>query len=254
MNLYLHQVEPHIKLGDSIYEVPGQERFDVLLTNPPFGTRGANQAPIRDDFVIETSNKQLNFVQHVITVLKPGGRAAVVVPDSVLFATQAGEVLKVLMEGCDLHTVLRLPRGTFSPYSEGTKTSVVFFGKGRPTRQTWIYDGRSNVAKITKKDRPLKADQFGDFEWCYGNDPNGRSTRSEADSITGRWKCFAIEEITAHKFNLDAFKWLRDEEQEESDDLRDPMEFLAAASEELQLALDDIADLTRHLETASSNK
>ncbi len=88
MNLHLHQVEPHISLGDSIYETPGPTRFDVVLTNPPFGTKGANQAPDRDDFVIQTSNKQLNFVQHVLTVLKPGGRAAIVVPDNVLFAQQ----------------------------------------------------------------------------------------------------------------------------------------------------------------------
>src|SRR5207248_6931268 len=83
---------------------------DVVLTNPPFGTRGANQAPDRDDFVIQTSNKQLNFVQHVLTVLKPGGRAAIVVPDNVLFAQQAGAVFQVLMEDCDVHTVLRCPR------------------------------------------------------------------------------------------------------------------------------------------------
>src|SRR5713101_6494111 len=140
MNLYLHQVEPHISGNDSIYDPPGPERFDVVLTNPPFGTKGANQAPTRDDFVVETSNKQLNFIQHVMTILKPGGRAAVVVPDNVLFANQAGDVFHVLMEDCDVHTVLRLPRGTFSPYSPGTKTNVLFFTKGRPTETVWIYD------------------------------------------------------------------------------------------------------------------
>ena len=134
MNLYLHQVEPHITLGDSIYETPGSQRFDVILTNPPFGTKGANQAPDREDFVVQTSNKQLNFLQHVLTILKPGGRAAVVVPDNVLFAQQAGEVFEVLMEDCDLHTVLRCPRGTFSPYTEGTKTNVIFFTKGQADR------------------------------------------------------------------------------------------------------------------------
>ncbi len=113
---------------------PGQ-RYDVILTNPPFGTKGANQAPDRDDFVVQTSNKQLNFIQHVLTILKPGGRAAIVVPDNVLFAQQAGEVFQVLMEDCDVHTVLRCPRGTFSPYTEGTKTNVIFFTKGRPTEQ-----------------------------------------------------------------------------------------------------------------------
>ena len=98
-----------------------------MLTNPPFGTRGANQAPDRDDFTVGTSNKQLNFVQHILTVLKPGGRAAVVLPDNCLFADQAGEVFKVLCEDCALHTVLRLPRGTFTPYSQGVKANVVFF-------------------------------------------------------------------------------------------------------------------------------
>ena len=134
MNLYLHQVEPHITLGDSIYEVPSSQRFDVVLTNPPFGTKGANQAPDREDFIVATSNKQLNFVQHVMTILKPGGRAAMVVPDNVLFADQAGEVFEILMEDCDLHTVLRCPRGTFTPYTQGTKTNVIFFTKGYADR------------------------------------------------------------------------------------------------------------------------
>ena len=108
MNLYLHGLEPHIKFGDSIYEIPDGRRFDVVMTNPPFGTKGANQAPTRDDFTVSTSNKQLNFIQHVMTILKPGGRAAVVVPDNCLFADQAGEVFKILTEDCNLHTVLRL--------------------------------------------------------------------------------------------------------------------------------------------------
>src|SRR6266545_4478309 len=127
MNLYLHEIEPAIALGDSIYDAPSQTAcFDVVLTNPPFGTKGANQEPQRDDFTVATSNKQLNFSQHVLTTLKPGGRAAVVVPDNCLFADQAGEVFRVLTEDCDLHTVLRLPNGTFSPYSQGVKANVVF--------------------------------------------------------------------------------------------------------------------------------
>ena len=127
MNLYLHGLEPHIAFGDSIYEIPSGQRYDVVMTNPPFGTKGANQAPTRDDFTISTSNKQLNFIQHVMTILKPGGRAAVVVPDNCLFADQAGDVFKILTEDCSLHTVLRLPNGTFTPYSPGTKTNVIFF-------------------------------------------------------------------------------------------------------------------------------
>ena len=118
----------------------GGAKIHLVNTDPPynvkvelFGTRGANQAPTRDDFTISTSNKQLNFLQHVLTTLKPGGRAAVVVPDNCLFADQAGEVFKIIAEDCDLHTVLRLPNGTFTPYSPGTKTNVVFFSKGYPT-------------------------------------------------------------------------------------------------------------------------
>lgn len=115
MNLYLHGVEPHIYLGDTVAEPDRGERYDVILTNPPFGTKGANQAPDRDDFTISTSNKQLNFVQHVVNTLKPGGRAALVLPDNCLFEDKAGEVFEIVMQDCAVHTVLRLPRGTFTP-------------------------------------------------------------------------------------------------------------------------------------------
>lgn len=249
MNLYLHQVEPHIALKDSIYETPTGQRYDVILTNPPFGTKGANQAPDRDDFVIQTSNKQLNFVQHVLTILKPGGRAAVVVPDNVLFANQAGEVFEVLLADCDLHTVLRCPRGTFSPYAEGTKTNVLFFTKGQPTEDTWIYDARANVPKITKKSRPLSAKHFEEFEHCYGADPNGRrSKRNQADSAEGRWRNFSLGDIQEHHYKLDGFKWLRDEEVDDPDDLPEPEELITEAMEELNLALDDLVDIQRLLE------
>src|SRR5436309_3133208 len=182
MNLYLHGLEPQIKLGDSIYEVPDGRRFDVVLTNPPFGTKGANQVPEREDFVVSTSNKQLNFIQHVMTILKKGGRAAVVVPDNCLFADQAGDVFEILTQDCSLHTVLRLPNGTFSPYSPGTKTNVIFFTKGYPTENVWIFDARTNVPRITKKDRPLAPDHFAEFEACFGPDFNGRSKREAKDS------------------------------------------------------------------------
>jgi len=248
MNMYLHQVEPQIALGDSIYETPDGQRYDVILTNPPFGTKGANQSPDRDDFVVATSNKQLNFIQHVLTILKPGGRAAVVVPDNVLFAGQAGDVFKILMEDCDLHTVLRCPRGTFSPYTEGTKTNVLFFTKGRPTEQVWLYDARANIPKITKKSRPLTAAHFAAFERCYGEDPNGRAKRAETDSPDGRWRRFLISEVQARHYKLDSFKWLRDEELDDPDELPDPAELITEAMEEIQLALNDLADIQRLLE------
>jgi len=248
MNLYLHQVEPHIGGNDSIYDPPGPERFDVVLTNPPFGTRGANQAPVRDDFVIETSNKQLNFIQHVQTILKPGGRAAVVVPDNVLFSDQAGDVFKVLMEDCDLHTVLRLPRGTFSPYSPGTKTNVIFFTKGRPTEQLWIYDGRANVPGITKTGRPLTSAHFAAFEACFGADPYGRAKRQESDSVDDRWRSFALDAVKQRDYNLDGLKWLRDDEDDE--EVGEPAELIASAQSELSLALETLSSMRALLEHA----
>lgn len=244
MNLYLHQVEPQIERKDSIYEDPPGRRFDVVLTNPPFGTKGANQAPERDDFVVQTSNKQLNFIQHVLTILKPGGRAAVVVPDNVLFASQAAEVFEVLMEDCDVHTILRCPRGTFSPYSEGTKTNVIFFTKGRPTTSVWIFDGRSNVPKITKKDRPLSPAHFADFEACYGDDPNGRSPRSESE----RWRQFSIDDIKAKRYKLDGFKWIHDDELDDPSEIGDPQLQLAKAMLQLQLAVAGVTEIQEMLE------
>jgi type I restriction enzyme M protein len=248
MNLYLHQVEPHISLTDSIYETPPGQRYDIILTNPPFGTKGANQAPDRDDFVIQTSNKQLNFIQHVLTILKPGGRAAMVVPDNVLFAQQAGEVFEVLMEDCDVHTVLRCPRGTFNPYTDGTKTNVIFFTKGRPTKTVWIYDARANVPKINKTRHPLTAEHFAEFERCYGTNPDGNGRRSVLDSPEGRWRSFGIEEVAERHFKLDSFKWIRDLAADDPSDMPEPEELMTEAMEELQLALDDLSDIQRLLE------
>lgn len=247
MNMYLHQVEPHIVLGDSIYETPSRQRFDVVLTNPPFGNRGASQIPSRDDFTVETANKQLNFLQHVLTILKPGGRAAVVVPDNVLFADKAGEIFKILMEDADVHTVLRCPRGTFNPYTDGTKTNVIFFTKGRPTTKVWVYDARANVPKITKKSRPLTDVYFAEFEACYGTDPLGRSKRTMGDSTDDRWRVFDIEEVKARNYKIDSFKWLRDEELDDPDDIGDPSELLTAALSELEQAVVEIGELQKLL-------
>ncbi|HSA07677.1 MAG TPA: class I SAM-dependent DNA methyltransferase [Candidatus Gastranaerophilales bacterium] len=167
MNMFLHGVEPKIHLGDTIYETPVGGHYDCILTNPPFGTKGANSAPQRDDFTVETSNKQLNFVQHIVNVLKPGGRAAIVLPDNCLFEDKAGEIFKYVMQDCNLHTVMRLPRGTFTPYSQGVKANVIFLQKGFPTEYVWIYDNRSNIEGITKKDRPLTEKHFEEFEYSF---------------------------------------------------------------------------------------
>lgn len=247
MNLYLHQIEPQIFLGDSIYEAPTSQRFDVILTNPPFGTKGANQAPVREDFVVETSNKQLNFVQHILTLLKPGGRAAVVVPDNVLFADQAGEVFKVLIEDCNVHTVLRCPRGTFAPYTTGTKTNVIFFTKGESTKTLWLYDARANVPTITKTQRPLTHAHFEEFERCFGDHPDGKSKRSAGDSPDGRWRSFSLDEIIERGYKIDSFKWLRNEDLEDPDEILDPSELVSDAIAELQGAVSELHELQKAL-------
>lgn len=163
MNLFLHGVEPHIYLGNAIYEPDRGERYDVVLTNPPFGT------------------------------LKPGGRAAMVLPDNGLFEGKAGEVCELLMQDCALHPSCAC-RGTFTPYSQGVKANVIFFQKGRPTEEVWIFDARSNVPGITKKDRPLTAQHFAEFAECYGKDPNGLTKRKELGEA-GRFRKFHISEI-----------------------------------------------------------
>lgn len=251
MNLYLHQVEPSITLGDSIYEPPSGQRFDVILTNPPFGTKGASQAPEREDFTVATSNKQLNFIQHVLTTPKPGGRAAVVLPDNCLFADQAGEVFKILTQDCSLHTVLRLPRGTFTPYAAGVKTNVIFLTKGQPTQTVWIYDARTNVPGITKKDRPLTAAYFTEFEKCYGADPNGRSPRNEADAPDDRWRRFSEAEVAARDFKLDGLKWLKEESLDDADDLPEPEELATDAIAELEMAVEELNSILLLLENGS---
>jgi type I restriction enzyme M protein len=254
MNLFLHGIEPHIRLGDAIYEPPPSERFDVVLTNPPFGTRGANQAPEREDFTVSTANKQLNFLQHVLTILKPGGRAAVVLPDNVLFADQAGEVMEIVAQDCALHTVLRLPRGTFTPYSQGVKANVIFFTKGYATEHVWIYDARTNVPGITKKDRPLTKEHFQELEKCFGADPNGKAKRKPGDSKEDRWRSFQIFEVKEREFKLDGFKWLKEESLEDADDLPPPEELATDAIAELEEAVNELNAVITLLENGTEAK
>jgi type I restriction enzyme M protein len=265
MNFYLHGLAANITGGDTIYDPPGSARYDVVLTNPPFKSSSSGGMPTRDDFVVSTSNKQLNFLQHLVTVLKPGGRGAIVLPDSVLFTDQAADVMQQLCERCDLHTVLRLPRGTFSPYCPGVKANVLFFTKGLPTNEVWIYDGRTNVPGVTKKDRPLTETHFAEFERCYGIDPAGRAgvkkgqTRSEEDSPDGgpgwlggnRWRPFSIGEVKGRDYKLDGFKWLREDSLSESSELPEPAELATDAISELEAAIDELNQLMTLLENGN---
>ena len=246
MNLFLHGLESKIYLGDSIYEPERGERYNCVLTNPPFGTKGANQAPEREDFTIATSNKQLNFVQHVMNILKRGGRAGIVLPDNCLFEDKAGEVFEILMQDCNLHTVLRLPRGTFTPYSQGVKANVIFFQKGLPTENVWIFDARSNVPGITKKDRPLSSKHFSEFEECYGKDPNGQSKRKDLRE-EGRFRKFHISDIKERDYKLD-ITWLKDDSVEDANNLPDPQDLASEAITELKATVDDLKEILQLIE------
>lgn len=252
MNLYIHEVEAQIYYGDSLAEGPHtSKRYNCVLTNPPFGTKGGGESPNRDDFTVKTSNKQLNFIQHVMQILKTGGRAAMVLPDNVLFEDHAGkEVRQIWMKDCDLHTILRLPIGTFTPYSPGVKANVAFFRKGLLTEEVWMYDSRTNTEKIAKR-KPLTAVYFEDFEKCYGNDPNGhpKSKRKETD----RFKRFTRKEIEKRDDNLDIF-WLRDESREDNENLPEPEDLITTAIDELQSAVDELNDVMLILQNGNGKK
>ena len=234
MNLYLHEIEAEIYFGDALAEGPHtSKRYDVVMTNPPFGTKGAGQAPVREDFTVKTANKQLNFVQHVMTILKLGGQAAVVVPDNVLFEETAGkEVRKLLMEDCNLHTILRLPIGTFTPYSPGVKANIIFFTKGQPTEQVWTYDNRTNVEKVTIG-HPLTADYFKDFEQSYHANP-----RKE----TERFRRFTREDISKQDDNLDIF-WIMEESLQDTKEIGEPEEIAGEALAQVQAAIDSLNEV-----------
>lgn len=238
MNLFLHEIQAHVYYGDSLGELGIPSKlFDCVMTNPPFGTKGAGESPVRDDFTIKTSNKQLNFLQHVMNILKPGGRAAIVLPDNVLFEEHAGnDVRKLLLTDCELHTILRLPIGTFTPYSSGVKANILFFRKGLPSKEVWIYDSRTNVEKVAIRN-PLTVKYFEDFENCYNADP-----RKE----TKRFKRFSIDDLRKRGYNLDIF-WLKDESADNPDELPDPIVLASEALTQLETAVDALNELSLKL-------
>jgi type I restriction enzyme M protein len=255
MNLYLHGVNGEnspISLEDSLKKNPGAI-YDMILTNPPFGKKSSETivteegetskqslTVIRDDFWTETSNKQLNFLQHVRSILKTTGRAAIVLPDNVLFEGGAGEIIrKKLMETCDLHTILRLPTGIF--YAQGVKANVLFFDK-KPasqkvqTSKIWIYDLRTNI-HFTLKENTLKESDLDDFVKCYNAE--NRQNRKESE----RFKCFTYEEIAKRdKTNLDIF-WLKDESLDDLDKLPNPEVIAEEIVDDLGNALEQLKEI-----------
>jgi len=271
MNLFLHGVgpdddsrEPPIRTDDALRDEPG-DHFDVVVTNPPFGKKSSitvvNEEGETDretltynrpDFWTTTSNKQLNFVQHVKSLLKIHGRAAVVVPDNVLFEGGAGEtVRRKLLHECDVHTLLRLPTGIF--YAQGVKANVVFFdrkpGAKEPwTKKVWVYDLRTNKHFTLKTKRMARAD-LDDFVACYrpGAPQKRKATWSEKHP-EGRWRAFGYNEIVARdKVSLDLF-WLRDESLEDSANLPDPNILAQEIADDLRSALGQIEDILVDLE------
>lgn len=246
MNLWLHGLAPVVQTQDVIHHLPGSERYNCILSHLPFDTRGGTAIPIRPDFPILTPNKQLNLLLHIHTLLKPGGRAAVVVPDNCLLDFKAGEIFSGLMRECNLHTLLRLPRGTFMPYSQGTKGNILFLQKGRPTEALWVYDARSNVPRITRKTRPLTARNFAEFEKCYGSDPNGGSPRID-QGPNGRFRRFTYEEIERRGFKLD-ISWLEDELIDDADQLPEPQDLATEAISQLEAIVDDLREIVALIE------
>lgn len=212
MNLYLHGVgtdRSPIICQDSLEKEP-DILVNVILANPPFGTRPSGSVDInRSDFYVETKNNQLNFLQHIMLSLKTGGRAAVVLPDNVLFEGGAGEVIrKKLLSEFNLHTILRLPTGIF--YAQGVKANVLFFTKGSSTKDIWFYDYRTDV-KHTLATNPMQRHHLDDFVSCYhAEDINARvETYNAETNLNGRWRKYTCDEvITRDKTSLDV-SWIK---------------------------------------------
>lgn len=272
MNLFLHGVgdlkeTPEIEVTDSLKRPNGAvlelEKVDIVLANPPFGisssdvpTMDKKQAEkdgyfLRKDFWITTSNKQLSFLQHIVTMLKEHGRAAVVLPDNVLFEGGAGETIrKKLLECTNLHTILRLPTGIF--YAQGVKSNVLFFQKeselGTPaTKDVWIYDYRTNIRHTPKKN-PLKQEHLKDFIECFNaKNISQRIETWNQENETGRWRKYSYEEIIDRdKTNLDIF-WLRDDNLIDLDNLPDPEVLIDDIIENIESALTNFRTIRESL-------
>jgi type I restriction enzyme M protein len=248
MNAMLHDIEGEIILGDTLSNVgKTMKGYDVVLTNPPFGTKKGGERATRDDFTYPTSNKQLNFLQHIYRSLKTNGksRAAVVLPDNVLFADGDGAKIRAdLMDKCNLHTILRLPTGIF--YAQGVKTNVLFFTRGTTekdnTKVVWIYDMRTNIQNFGKT-TPLKPEHFEEFIKAYTNE--NRNT-----VVDERFSLFTREQIKAKNDSLD-LGLIRDDSVLDYEDLQDPIESGEAVITQLDEAMDLIASVVKELKSLS---
>ncbi|WP_321873611.1 class I SAM-dependent DNA methyltransferase [Burkholderia ubonensis] len=252
MNLMLHDLDSDedsgIRFGDTLSS-EGQQlpKADVILTNPPFGTKKGGGLPTRDDFTYPTSNKQLAFLQHVYRSLKPDGRAAVVLPDNVLFEANIGaDIRRDLMDKCNLHTILRLPTGIF--YAQGVKTNVLFFTRGRTekgnTQGVWVYDLRANMPQFGKR-TPLTRAHFGGFEMAYGDRVDGTAARTDT-GVEGRFRYFNREHIAARGDSLD-ISWLQDESSTAGGELPEPEVLAQNVIAELEGALVELRGLLEEL-------
>lgn len=261
MNCLLHGMDGDkdgvVLLGNALGEVGANlPKANIIFSNPPFGNAKGGVASIARSFKYKTSNKQLVFLQHIYHSLTPGGRAAVVLPDNVLFEAGVGaEIRRELMELCNLHTILRLPTGIF--YAQGVKTNVLFFQKGginNPdqsrgcTEKLWIYDLRTNIPSFGKR-RPFESEHLKAFEDAFGKDPNGRDKRMEKIAVGdeySRFKCFTRSEISERGDSLD-IKWITDVEAAEVDTLEEPEVLAAQAMAEITEALRELESLMNSL-------
>ncbi len=249
MNLYLHGIGTNrspIVCRDSLEKAP-ENLVDVILANPPFGTRPAGSVEIsRDDFYVDTKNNQLNFLQHMMVSLKQGGRAAVVLPDNVLFEGNAGEtVRKELLKNFNLHTILRLPTGIF--YAQGVKANVLFFTKGTPTKEIWYFDYRTGV-KHTLATNPMQRHHLDEFVECYCADDlsKRKETYNAETNPNGRWRKFTLKEIMARdKTSLD-ISWIK--QGDETEDMS-----LAELLTTIQEKSNKIADAVTKLQALLAN-
>ena len=248
MNLYLHDIgvsKSPIVYQDSLIET-NDDLYDVVITNPPFGTRPQGSVEVyanRPEF-IKTSDNQVNFLQHIMSIVRTGGRVGVVLPDSVLTDMDSTkQVRDKLLRDFNLHTILRLPTGIF--YANGVKTSVLFFEKGKPTKDIWVYDYRSGIHHTMKK-RPMTREHLQEFVDCYcSGHMQDRKQTYAPDNPNGRWRCFTEEEVKT-SVDLD-FRWLDfDEEDDRSiseilDDLQSESEEISEAIVRLMLIFEDVA-------------